>query len=294
MQLEKNQLKKYNVYEEIDELPHGKQPVDTKWVLREKRDEIGNLIKRKARLTGRGFTQVPGTHYDSNGGTYAPVARPESWRTILYPALSEGWRIEQADIVAAYLNAYLKHEVYVKDPAVTGSKVWKLHKALYGLKQSAHESNTEMTGILAQAGLHPLKTDPACYIGSGIRIASHVDDYLITTSSDQIFELCMTNLEKALDVDKRGTPRKFLGIECTPKTEFKEWNRGRNNRQTISSMHLTQTKMIEALCEQYSVSYRASTPCRSDADLSITRPTEDETVNPAAYQSIIGSLSYIS
>jgi hypothetical protein len=59
---------------------------------------------------------------------------------------------------------------------------------------------------------------------------SHVDDYLITTSSDQIFELFMTNVEKALDVDKRGTPRKFLGIESTPKTEFKEWNRGRNNR----------------------------------------------------------------
>jgi hypothetical protein len=30
MQLKKNQLKKYNVYQEIDELPHKKQPVDTK------------------------------------------------------------------------------------------------------------------------------------------------------------------------------------------------------------------------------------------------------------------------
>jgi hypothetical protein len=142
----------------------------------------------------------------------------------LYLALSKGRQIKQADIVAAYLNTYLKHEVFVKYPAVTGSKVWKLHKALYGLKQSAHEWNTEMTSILAQAGLHPLKTDPTYYIGSGIRIASHIDDYLITISFDQIFELFMTNLEKALDMDKRGTPRKFLGIECTPKTEFKEWN----------------------------------------------------------------------
>jgi hypothetical protein len=100
----------------------------------------------------------------------------------LHLALREGWRIEQANIVAAYLNAYLKHEVYVKDPAVTGSKVWKLYKALYGLNQSAHEWNTEITGILAQAELHPLKTDPACYIGSGILIASYVDDCLITTS----------------------------------------------------------------------------------------------------------------
>jgi hypothetical protein len=71
----------------------------------------------------------------------------------------------------------------------------------------------------------------------------------------------MTNLEKALYMDKQGIQRKFLGIECTPKTEFKDWNRGRNNRQTISSIHLTQIKMIEALCEQYSVSYRASIPC---------------------------------
>jgi hypothetical protein len=82
---------------------------------------------------------VPGTHYDSNRGTYAPVVQLESWRTILYLALSEGWRIEQANIVAAYLNTYLKYEVYVKDPAVTGSKVWKLYKALYRLKQSAHK-----------------------------------------------------------------------------------------------------------------------------------------------------------
>jgi hypothetical protein len=47
MQLEKNQLKKYNGYEEIDKYPDGKQPVDTKWVLCEKQDKLGNLIKRK-------------------------------------------------------------------------------------------------------------------------------------------------------------------------------------------------------------------------------------------------------
>jgi hypothetical protein len=104
-----------------------------------------------------------------------------------------------------------------------------------------------MPGILALAGLYLLKTDLACYIGSGIWIASYVDDYLITISSNQIFELFMTNLEKAVDVNMGGTPRKFLGIEYTPKIKFKEWNRGRNNRQTISSIHLTQTQMIQAL-----------------------------------------------
>jgi hypothetical protein len=51
MEQEKQQLKKYGVYEELDKLPSGKQTVDTKWVLREKFDQAGQLEKRKARLT---------------------------------------------------------------------------------------------------------------------------------------------------------------------------------------------------------------------------------------------------
>jgi len=86
MEEEKEQLKKYGVYEELDQLPHGKQTVDTKWVLREKFDQAGKLQKRKARLTARGFTQVYGLHYDD---TYAPVARPDSWRSLLVLALRD-------------------------------------------------------------------------------------------------------------------------------------------------------------------------------------------------------------
>jgi RecG-like helicase len=47
VELEKNQLKKYNIYEEIHELPHAKQPVDTKWVLHKEQDQMRNLIKRQ-------------------------------------------------------------------------------------------------------------------------------------------------------------------------------------------------------------------------------------------------------
>jgi len=86
MEEEKKQLKKYGVYEELDQLPYGKQTVDTKWVLREKFDQAGKLQKRKARLTARGFTQVYGLHYDD---TYAPVTRPDSWRSLLVLALRD-------------------------------------------------------------------------------------------------------------------------------------------------------------------------------------------------------------
>jgi hypothetical protein len=57
----------------------------------------------------------------------------------LVPDLHNWWNIKQLDIVAAYLNFPLHHEVYIKDPKVTGTEVWKFTKALYGLKQSVYE-----------------------------------------------------------------------------------------------------------------------------------------------------------
>ena len=120
MEDEKAQLQKYGVYEELDELPAGKQTIDTKWVLREKYDHTGKLEKRKAQLTARGFTQIQGLHYDD---TYAPVARPDSWRTLLVLALRDDWIVLQADVVAAYLNAPLTHDIYISDPSVTKDKV---------------------------------------------------------------------------------------------------------------------------------------------------------------------------
>jgi hypothetical protein len=83
MQKEKDQLQKYGVYRILDKVPDGEKMVDTKWVLLIKRDQNGEIIKFKARKVARGFSQVPGLHYDdcSSGTLYfeAPIARPESW-----------------------------------------------------------------------------------------------------------------------------------------------------------------------------------------------------------------------
>lgn len=272
---EKIQLRKFSVYEEVEDIPEGKRVVDTKWVLKEKRDENGVLIRRKARLTGRGFMQVPGVDFDS---TYAPVARPESWRLLIVLALRDKWEIQQLDVVAAYLNADLKHELYVKDAKVTGTKAWRLCKALYGLKQAASEWNTEMTGILSQAGLQPLKSDPACYIGKGIRMASHVDDYLVTVEEKSISDELIESLEKAVGLEVKGIPRKFLGMEC-------HW--------TENSVTLTQTQAIEALCDAHNITFGATTPLQPDCDTS-EATDQDELIDRTTYQRLIGSLLYIS
>jgi len=46
-----------------------------------------------------------------------------------------------------------------------------------------------MTKLFDKGHLTPMKSDPACYIGENIRVATHVDDYLILTrSGDDLVE----------------------------------------------------------------------------------------------------------
>ena len=283
---EKEQLKKYGVYEELDQLPPRKQTVDTKWVLREKFDQAGKLQKQKARLTARGFTQVYGLHYND---TYAPVAWPDSWRSLLVLALRDQWIVLQANIVAAYLNTPLKHKIYISDLSVTKDKVWCLHKALYGLKQSAFEWNTTMTMLFSLSGLLPMKSDPACYIGDHIRVATHVDNYLIVARGMEDLLQFTQVFEQNVEIDYRGKPSSFLNIEC--RWEILPISPSNSALQT--ALRLTQKWAIEALCAEYGITYGASSPMSLNDDL--TAPTEGEKIiDLRPYQRLIGSLSYIA
>jgi Reverse transcriptase (RNA-dependent DNA polymerase) len=57
---------------DIVERPGGVNVVDSKWVFRLKKDAEGRIVKWKAHLVARGFTQVQGVDYFE---TFAPVAR---------------------------------------------------------------------------------------------------------------------------------------------------------------------------------------------------------------------------
>lgn len=83
------------------------------------------------------------------------------------------------------MNAPHENEIYIKDRSVTGdrTKAWRLKKEQYGLKQSAREWNLKQKGLMEQAGLIQSQSDPWCFFSPTIRLAGHVDDSLITGSS---------------------------------------------------------------------------------------------------------------
>jgi hypothetical protein len=209
---ERGKMEKFGVFTWIDKVLPGKPTIDTKLVL--KRKDNG---KRKARLTARGFTQVPGRDYNA---TFTPVCREETWRAVIAIGLERNWIIVGYDVEAAYLNSPIMEELYVKDPLITGERAWRLRKALYGLKQSAHNWNTVLDDILIGEGFTKSSDDLALYCTPNALIAVHVDDCMVAFSSleeQRKFENLFTPYVKITGETK---PKRYLGMQLNWGTNF--------------------------------------------------------------------------
>ncbi|GKG24229.1 putative ribonuclease H-like domain-containing protein [Tanacetum coccineum] len=74
MQEEMQQFIKQQVWKLVP-LPAGKHAIGTKWILKNKRDAKGIVVRNKARLVAQGHRQEEGIDYDE---VFAPVARIEA------------------------------------------------------------------------------------------------------------------------------------------------------------------------------------------------------------------------
>nr|GEX86246.1 ribonuclease H-like domain-containing protein [Tanacetum cinerariifolium] len=116
----------------------GKRYIGSKWVFRNKMDEIGIVIRNKARLVAQEHTHEEGIDYDE---VFAPVARIEAIRLFLAYASFKDVIVYQMDVKSAFLYGKIEEEVYVcqppgfEDPNFL-DKVYKVENALYGLHQA--------------------------------------------------------------------------------------------------------------------------------------------------------------
>ncbi|GJU50694.1 retrovirus-related pol polyprotein from transposon TNT 1-94 [Tanacetum coccineum] len=108
--------------------------ITLKWIYKVKLDELGGILKNKARLVARGYRQEEGIDFEES---FAPVARLEAIRIFLAFAAHMNMVVYQMDMKTAFLNGNLREEVYVSQPDGFVDKdnpnhVYKLKKALYG------------------------------------------------------------------------------------------------------------------------------------------------------------------
>ena len=100
-------------------------------------DEIGVVVRDKARLVTKRYNQEEGIAFDE---TFILIARLEVIRMLLAYVSCMNIKLYQMDVKSAFLNGIINEEVYVEQPLWFDSHeflnhVYKQNKILYGLKQ---------------------------------------------------------------------------------------------------------------------------------------------------------------
>ncbi|GKE78160.1 retrovirus-related pol polyprotein from transposon TNT 1-94, partial [Tanacetum coccineum] len=123
--------------------------ITLKWIYKVKPDELGGILKNKARLVARGYHQEEGIDFKES---FAPVAKLEAIRIFLAFATHMNTIVYQIDIKTAFLNGIIHEKVYVSQPdgfvdQDNPNHVYMLKKALYGLKQTPHAWQRSSPGL---------------------------------------------------------------------------------------------------------------------------------------------------
>nr|GEX22987.1 copia protein [Tanacetum cinerariifolium] len=84
--------------------------ITLKWIYKVKLDELGGILKNKARLVARGYRQEEGVDFEES---FASVARLEAIRNFLAYAAHKNMVVYQMDVKTAFLNGNLREEVYM-------------------------------------------------------------------------------------------------------------------------------------------------------------------------------------
>jgi hypothetical protein len=188
-------MEQLNVFKPIKSIPKGVNIVSCKWVFKYKWDFNGNILVRKARLVARGFTQKFGIDYLL---TFSPTLKHDSLRIIIAIAVQKNFKIFQLDINAAYLNADLSEDIYMRPPQghpLYNKVYFKLNKALYGLKQAGREWNEKLDSTLLEMKFRRLNSEPCIYVKENklkeiiCILTVYVDDILLIGKENVIINI---------------------------------------------------------------------------------------------------------
>lgn len=286
--------------------------IDFKMILKMKAGPQ-NTEKKKARLVARGFRQRPGIDYDE---TYSPVAKLSSVRAIIAMSVEENLKLNQMDVVTAYLNGKLDKKIIMKMPdyleeyvseimveesrnddltvfskakkmledlkSIKGEKVCLLERALYGLKQSGRQWYLELDKELKNMDFVPTDADPCVYVlrkgGVKVVIAIYVDDLLIAYSCDRKLAQIKTILNEKFEMKDLGEPELLLGMQI--------------QRQGGDIIKIHQEKYIDKILKKFNMEDCKTSVTPIEPNLKLLK--SDKSENNLPYQQLIGTLMYLA
>ncbi|UYV83660.1 hypothetical protein LAZ67_23001938 [Cordylochernes scorpioides] len=274
---------------ELVDPPKNKNIIGNRWVFRKKFRADGSIERYKARLVAKGYSQKYGIDYEE---TFAPVVRHSTIRTVLALAVEYDLLVHQMDVQSAFLNGDVKEEIYMTQPENFESKkyprrVCKLKKAIYGLKQAGMTWHAKLDSVLKEMGLEQMKTDNCVYIKREegvLLVAIYVDDMIVAAEEESPLICFKESMKKLFKINYLGALNYCLGI--------------RVQRGVDGSIYLDQERYIEELLEKYEMKESKPISTPMDPNYKVTKISpidgENEPVDKVQYQSLIGSLIYLS
>ncbi|GJT49290.1 putative ribonuclease H-like domain-containing protein [Tanacetum coccineum] len=284
MQEEMQQFKFQNVWVLVD-LPEGKYAIGTKWILKNKRDARGIVVRNKARLVAQGHRQEEGIDYDE---VFAPVARIEAIRLFLAFASYMGFMVYQMDVKSAFLYGRIDEEVYVTQPKgfvdpQHPKKVYKVVKALYGLHQAPRAWYATLSTFLLKHGYRRGTIDKTLFLKKHKRdiilVQVYVDDIIFGSTKKAWCDEFEALMKGEFEMSAMGELTFFLGLQV---------------QQRPDGIFISQDKYVQEILKKFDLECvrTATTPYEAPKPKSKNEP--DSPVNVHLYRSMIGSLMYLT
>ncbi|KAL2517285.1 Integrase catalytic domain-containing protein [Abeliophyllum distichum] len=265
--------------------PKDTNVIGTKWIIKNKSDEHGNIVRNKARLVVQGYTQLEGVDFDE---TFAPVARLESIRLLLSVACQMKFKLHQMDVKSAFLNGILNEKVYVEQPKVfvdpySPDHVFRLKKVLYGLKQAPLAWYERLTMFLLEQGYKRGGADKILFIKhfkNGLIVAQiYVDDIVFGSSLETKSKEFATLMQNEFEMSMVDELNLFIGLQI---------------KQVGSGIFISQAKYAKNLVKKFGLEQTKSVRTPMATSLKIFRDDQGKEVDSNLYRSMIGSLLYLT
>lgn len=208
--------------------PDGANIIGLHWVYDNKLDANRNLLRRKACLVAKGYTQIPGVDFDERM-TDTSVVHLESMCMVVVVAAELGLKIWQVDFITAYLNSKNKYTVYMEQaPGFVKQgeedKVYVADKTVYGMMNGTNAWAEELSRSYNRLSYYQSRADSCVWsqrIGNELTITStYTDDVFGASSTDTGAALAKEELSKCYEVKDLGELHFILGIciDCNATT----------------------------------------------------------------------------
>ncbi|WVZ63624.1 hypothetical protein U9M48_013240 [Paspalum notatum var. saurae] len=210
-----------------------------------KKGENGMDLRNKASLLAQGFCQKEGIDYEE---TFAPVVGLEAIRILLAFAASKGFKLQQMDVKSAFLNGFIKEEVYVRQPpgfksAKFPDRVFKLRKALYGLKQAPRAWYARLKSFLLKSGFVMGSVDKTLFSlshdGDTLIVQIYVDD-IIFGGHLTLWYLISRKFEMSL----MGELQFFLGLQIKQDSEGTFVHQAKYTKNILKKFDMGDSKLM--------------------------------------------------